>query len=324
MKKPIFLILLLCMAGLFAWATSPAITGESDDRVDRTANAPEFEKAVVVLEITYKNGEEGLCSGSMIRPNVVLTAAHCLVARGKYHKKVTVYATGLPEQSMNYSEPETVKEKTKSVENILRQNVPEKPKVAPTNNMLNNVLNQAKQAQRQHTAGPNTPSSLAALLSASKFPSATSTGMRVPQAYLDDVEEGDENDFGVVFLNKPLGKQTGYLRMTVKSDEELQNKSVAVIGRGGDKPEQTLWRGDGIIGNVTEAFVYHDADMVGGNSGGPIMDIEDMSKIIALNNFEIVSSDDPLEQDYPNGGLRITKEIINTVSRFIREEEQQQ
>lgn len=277
MKKTLFITLLLCMLGTFSWAV---IVGR-DNRDDWTGKDEDVLKAVVVLFIERADGGYGTCSGSMIGTNVVFTAAHCLSSDGEYHRHISVYAVGLSQKGMEDQ----------------------------TNNMEEEEVRDWSHPENLSETSMRLP------LSTADFPSAESVDLWVPQAYLDDAT--DENDYGLVILKEPLGERTGTLHISIASDLELKNKEVLVIGRGKDKPIASLWEGKGRIGRITPEFIHHNADTREGNSGGPVLDIEQPGRIIALNNYYIEESSDPLVHYYPNGGVRITRKIINDVEKRI-------
>ncbi len=71
---------------------SPTIIGDDDREEITNENAKDLEKAVVVLGISYLGKFYAICSGAMVGPNIVLTAAHCLVENGKYREDIEVLA----------------------------------------------------------------------------------------------------------------------------------------------------------------------------------------------------------------------------------------
>ncbi len=72
---------------------SPTIVGDDDREEITSKNARELEKAVVILKISFRGIiPVGDCSGAMVGPNIVLTAAHCLSYNGKFIGSVEVFA----------------------------------------------------------------------------------------------------------------------------------------------------------------------------------------------------------------------------------------
>ena len=66
----------------------PAIVGK-DNRQKVTEKTSAQEQAVVLITANG-NTSKGTCSGAMVGPNIVLTAAHCI------DKQMTIYAIGMP------------------------------------------------------------------------------------------------------------------------------------------------------------------------------------------------------------------------------------
>ena len=71
---------------------SPTIVGDDDREEITNENAKDLEKAVVILGYSYDDEILAMCSGAMVGPNLVLTAAHCLFEDGKYKKDLEVFA----------------------------------------------------------------------------------------------------------------------------------------------------------------------------------------------------------------------------------------
>lgn len=293
----------------------PAAIVGKDDRQNITGRANSFDQAAVVLEMKDYRGHSFLCSGAMVGPKTVLTAAHCLTYNGKLHKSVRVIAVGLPGGGNNN---------------------PQRPPKAPRkwNNpsnpdqSLQGLLSQINKSKRR---SQNLPDYISQIINSKKpavvsaasdntikgFPSAQAAAMWVPSQWDDrkDLIKGEPYDYGIVILDSNLGEKTGWMNLSAKSAKELQGRPIILLGRGGDKPSRTLWKAEGKIGRVEKAFLYHNADMVGGNSGGPVVLKSDPTAIVALNNFGYVYRNDRApEGTYPNGCLRISDKIIKVVN----------
>jgi len=290
-----------------------------DDRENITGTAEDWAKPVVVLEMNTSRGG-GLCSGAMIGPNLVLTAAHCLTEKGRFVRSVRVFATGLP-----------------------RTEEPESPNTNPSNPGKNNnnddliirIISQ-KKGKKYHRIknGTDLSANVQSAVSAESraaannggktFPWAKATTLWVPNNWkmLDrnkpqgtvDIMREEQWDYGILVLDRPLGNKTGWLGLNEVESRTLAKSSVLVVGRGGDKAKRSLWKSEGKVGEIWSTFFLHNADMVGGNSGGPILLKDgDRHDIIGLSNFD--SSDPSAFNGYPNGGLRITNRIIRAVKQ---------
>lgn len=236
----------------------PIIVGK-DDRQNITDTATGPERAVVVIDT-----ESGLCSGAMVAPNIVLTAAHCLVnEKGNYSNGAEVFAVSLPSTEDYAPCPYTTTKKLWVPDQYMRATI-------------------------HHTT--------------TEYPT----------------EKQQFYDYGFIILNTDLGNQTSWLELKVPSNKELKNVNITVIGRGGDKDFISLWKSPGQIGKVTKDYIYHNADVVSGNSGGPIFKDDDPTNIIALHNWEFPNFIFT-RRHYPNGGLRIRQEIIDALKNLEKE-----
>lgn len=118
-------------------------------------------------------------------------------------------------------------------------------------------------------------------------------------------------DYAFIILDNKL--DTPYMGLKVLSEpSSLMGKSVTVLGRGQDKASRTLWLAQGKIGKQENPIIYHNADTLPGNSGGPIMLTRDSSRIIGLNNFHRENDNLP----YPNGGVLMNRHISRMLSHL--------
>ena len=287
-----------------------------DDRVELTGQVRDWRTAVVVLVTTTSENGRGICSGSMVGPHTVLTAAHCLVDDyGKFMKEVQVFATGMPEKELYVDENEPYKQANNEqaitkLKSKVSQNI---PNIDGLQSEIDTILPVQKNGFVLNIKVRDTDAS------------ANAVKLWVPHEYLEKLNGSSFSydsvpfDYALITLDKSIGDETGWLSLAVKSDKKLQNMKVCVIGRGYDKQVLSLWEGCGKIGYIYEDFFEHDADMLGGNSGGPIFDTEDPGKIIALSNFSTIQKYWP-DGHFPNGGMRITPRILNAIKTQIAHE----
>ena len=332
MKKlllSLFSILILLVYPLQARAAAPTIVGP-DDRVEITGIASKPEQAVVVIEIQYNR-----CSGALVAPNIVLTAAHCLTnENGVFLGRASVYAVGMSinnDHERELSKVETNnKERTSSVvkNNETFQNtnplifVTKKVEdmvsgIADLASDINNLAKDIVEYDRQmeHTTWGIYHRSFHA------YPFAKSRQLWIPKEYRfailnNDTVKKELYDYGIIILDHNLSEMTeGYLGLKVLSDEELEDANIVAIGRGYDKPKRTLWKSPGKVGEVSEYIIKINADSVKGNSGGPVLKEDDPTNIIALDNRE---EGKYTVGGYPNHGLRIRQEMIDAVEAFSK------
>ncbi|MBO4675876.1 MAG: trypsin-like serine protease, partial [Elusimicrobiaceae bacterium] len=68
-----------------------------------TGKAVGFEKAAVIVEVKDKNRQNrGFCSGAIVAPYTVLTAAHCIHNEYKKLRPMQIIAAGLPKTEEGY------------------------------------------------------------------------------------------------------------------------------------------------------------------------------------------------------------------------------
>lgn len=142
-------------------------------------------------------------------------------------------------------------------------------------------------------------------------PTIQSNKIIIPKKYKNCIKfstECHKFDYAFILLDIPLGDKIGYLGTKRYPIGKLLHKEIQVLGRGTDKPINTLWTSDGYIGRSSPSLIYHNAYTLPGNSGGPIVLAEDPGNIIAINIFEM-----GIYINYPYAALLITP----TIERMI-------
>lgn len=121
------------------------------------------------------------------------------------------------------------------------------------------------------------------------------------------VQNHDENyDYGVIVLNNSPG--VGYFGMTTVSNNDLGGSSIYCYGYPCDKQFGTLWYSPGHVYAYTPSLIYHTADTISCESGGPIVRQSDYKHIIAIHTGP--------KNSVCNRSVRITSDIINYVRGF--------
>lgn len=298
---------------------SAVIVGR-DDRIEITGEATVHDKAVVVLEIT-RGQKTSLCSGSMVGSNLVLTAGHCLIKKGMLADEVAVYAVGL--------KPVPSDDRNNHGDSISKNKKPQSPAKTDKQRAISDFAKLLRKALRKNDTlsvidekTQTKKEGLFAVETPRSYPFARAKKIIVPEHFIQASKKGEYTDaaaqwdYALIILDSNLGDKTGYLGLTaIKDTRQLKGAQITVLGRGEDKPAKTLWTVNGTVGMVEPYFIYHDADTMGGNSGGPIVYSKDHSKIIALMNFDTGKKKNAPNGSYVNGGLRINQTILDFVSK---------
>jgi glutamyl endopeptidase len=128
------------------------------------------------------------------------------------------------------------------------------------------------------------------------------------------VDLGDPRyDYGILELDQPIGRQTGWFSVAVLPNRKLQNRVINVCGYSVDRDPTNQWHSGGRIGHLQNQRLYHDGDTFGGNSGGPIwIYTGDGSQIItAIHTYGVGGS--PSDGKNLNSGTRIVPEIRKAI-----------
>ncbi|MBF0819761.1 trypsin-like serine peptidase [Streptococcus acidominimus] len=109
-----------------------------------------------------------------------------------------------------------------------------------------------------------------------------------------------ENDYAVIKLSKPLGKQTGYLSLStnIKIGDYAQT-----AGYPGDRPGKMVFA-SGNIENVLENKLNYKIDTRGGQSGSPILNADN----------EVVGVHSGFNQDVTNHAARVTPSMLSLIN----------
>ena len=327
MKKYLFILFILIIP-LITWANQnawvvfepnnqsknisvPTIVGE-DDREEITNNPQDLERAVVLLKMTDQKDRHTFCSGAMVGPNIVLTAAHCVVYPGKVTKEVKVIATAAN------NDPYITEKMDNPTNEITKVNINFQAAIPNYTveyggypySMVSTIYNHVLQDVSEAESCP---------ISSEHCTSATATSWCAAAGYIEQAEKhlyATNYDYAIVTLDKPIGNTTGWFDFKIISDEELKNSNIVLISRPGDKPKDTLWKSRGSIGHIRPKEFKHNADTIEGSSGGPILLEGNPYEIVAINIAQEIA-DDYIDEGYPNLAVRINQDIIDAVIERI-------
>jgi len=315
MIKKYFLILFLLVSAVTVWADSaaPAVVDE-DDRVEITDNAQGLEKAAVVLEMIDNDDMRSYCSGAMVGPNIVLTAAHCVLRNGRFRKTVNAFAVAAKDNTRNLNSQQDTNDRQffNTLLGIATGNYIENVAYSIHRKIGQDI--DTNKYTSKNSLSWNFPNS-----NSTFYSSATAIDLQVHDELLENADNiySPQRDYAIVILDKPIGYTTGWFGLRAPNDKRLTGSDILLIGRPGDKKLNTLWKSEGTIATVhTYGTFDHNADSLPGNSGGPIFLKENPNEIIGLVSIAHVP-DERVEKGHPNIGLIISEEIIELIKEQL-------
>lgn len=130
-------------------------------------------------------------------------------------------------------------------------------------------------------------------------------------------EQLDDYDYGMVVLDRDVGKETGWYGLIVLPSKTLKGKWVTVTGYPGDKGGQTMWTDSDQIKDMSSSRLEYYVDSMKGQSGSAVW--LEWPKT-GEDNYYIVGVDSYGHRSLPyNYGPRMNKGLFNKVMEWIRE-----
>jgi len=116
-------------------------------------------------------------------------------------------------------------------------------------------------------------------------------------------------DYGLIYLDQPIGDRLGWFGMAARSDAQLGDLILNNAGYPNDKPTGTLWFNAGRATEIDERTIVYSLDTAQGQSGSPIFykDAQGNRSAVAIHAYG----------GSQNRGIRITAEVFNTVRAWI-------
>jgi V8-like Glu-specific endopeptidase len=86
---------------------------------------------------------------------------------------------------------------------------------------------------------------------------------RFPDDYKKELNSAE--DFGILFLDSPIGKYTGNFGIGCLTDSQIEKLTINVTGYPGDKVETKpndyeMWGMPGKVRKLDDDFLYYDID----------------------------------------------------------------
>jgi V8-like Glu-specific endopeptidase len=138
------------------------------------------------------------------------------------------------------------------------------------------------------------------------------------------IEHRDEDfDVGCIFLDRPVGEDTGVFNLHAPTDAELINRLVNISGyprEPGEGKEQYFHANR--VQAATARSVFYDVDTKGGQSGAPVFAQEAPNApatAIGLHAYGTGRTNGvpPLPGGSANSGPRLTAELLATIQAWI-------
>lgn len=119
-------------------------------------------------------------------------------------------------------------------------------------------------------------------------------------------------DYGLIILDRDLGKETGWYGLLTATDAYLTNRAVNITGYPGDKELGTLWNDTDLIKIAQSNLLYHVTDIVVGQSGAAMWLFQEEVKpfIVGVQAYE---------KSTHNFGPRITPAVTDIIVGWIKE-----
>ena len=95
---------------------------------------------------------------------------------------------------------------------------------------------------------------------------AKSSNLYAPPEYVS----GGNEDFNYGLILLPGRSNDGFGWSTKLTDNDLTSRIVTICGYPGDGPDDTMWMTGGKITSFTGQRIFHNGELVGGQSGSPI------------------------------------------------------
>jgi V8-like Glu-specific endopeptidase len=97
----------------------------------------------------------------------------------------------------------------------------------------------------------------------------------------------EEYDYGAIILPEPFANPAGYFGFSERTDGDLDNLMVSILGYPTTTPDhETMWGDQGFLVNVLPTQVFYDMETEEGMSGGPVFYTKgDNRYVVGIHNY---------------------------------------
>lgn len=153
--------------------------------------------------------------------------------------------------------------------------------------------------------------------SSSRFETTATRFTALPQ-WLDN--QDSDFDFGAVFLDEPLGNQSGYLQFAALDDASLGAVRLAMAGYPTDLDNgESQWFAENAVCHVTDHRIFYDLDTSHGESGAPVWipDSTGRQVVVGIHTSGTALTPSSVCAGAANSAIRINEQVRDTIQRWV-------
>lgn len=152
------------------------------------------------------------------------------------------------------------------------------------------------------------------------YPPVTSQKFEVPEEWVASRGTNPDFDYGVIYLDEPLGERTGWFSVAIADNNRLDRAAVNLSGypydaAGGFGIYQLFHRD--LVSNIGDSRFYYEIDTYGGQSGAPVwieLDNTGNRQVVGVHTYGIGGS------FQLNSATRITPTILTDIKQWLKKQ----
>ena len=149
------------------------------------------------------------------------------------------------------------------------------------------------------------------------YPSVISQKFEVPEEWVASRGTNPDFDYGVIYLDEPLGERTGWFSVAIADDNRLDRARVNLSGYPGDPAggygTYQLFHAD-LASDIGDSRFFYAIDTYGGQSGAPVwieLDENGNRQVVGIHTYGIGGS------FKLNSATRITPTILTDIKQWL-------
>jgi len=152
------------------------------------------------------------------------------------------------------------------------------------------------------------------------YPPVTSQKFEVPEEWVASRGTNPDFDYGVIYLDEPLGERTGWFSVAIADNNRLDRAAVNLSGypydaAGGFGIYQLFHRD--LVSDIGDSRFYYAIDTYGGQSGAPVwieLDNTGNRQVVGVHTYGIGGS------FQLNSATRITPTILTDIKQWLKKQ----